>query len=256
MIGSAFDVRHYSGDAETHAHGHHQLVLPLRGRLDMEVEGRCNDVTAAPAAVVAAGQQHSFSGSRDNAFLILDLAHEGDLGGDLHRPFWHETLARPFVEIDPALGRFCHFLAEEVTAFGLTGLHSDAVAESLIGALERRSGVPQVPESRALAAAKNYIQSHYLEPLSVAQVAAESGLSVSRLHRLFQSSYGSSPKRYITACRLRHAARLLASGGLPLADIALQCGYADQSAFTRAFRRDYKVTPARYRATARQAAQN
>lgn len=72
--------------------------------------------------------------------------------------------------------------------------------------------------------------------------------SVSRFHfaRLFRQSTGRGASAYLDSARMRRAQALIRQGRLPLAQIAWLVGYADQSYFTRRFRRVTGVTPTAY----------
>ncbi|MFJ9692724.1 DUF6597 domain-containing transcriptional factor [Kitasatospora sp. NPDC101183] len=81
----------------------------------------------------------------------------------------------------------------------------------------------------------------------VDDLARELGLSVRRLQRLFAEYVGASPKWVLRRARLHEAAeRAAASGGLDLAALAAELGYADQAHLTRDFTAAVGVSPARY----------
>ncbi|TGV30881.1 AraC family transcriptional regulator, partial [Mesorhizobium sp. M8A.F.Ca.ET.142.01.1.1] len=72
----------------------------------------------------------------------------------------------------------------------------------------------------------------------VARMAGFVGVSESRLHALFQREFGLSPQAWLSACRLRWAKHQLRTSAAPISDIALAAGYSEQSALTRALRRE------------------
>lgn len=84
-------------------------------------------------------------------------------------------------------------------------------------------------------------------PWRVDALAKRVGLSVRQLHRRFLATVGIGVKEFILCVRIQHAAELLRVGSQPLGAIAHACGFNDQSAFTRAFRRRTGTTPERYR---------
>jgi AraC-like DNA-binding protein len=77
------------------------------------------------------------------------------------------------------------------------------------------------------------------------ELEAVTGLSRYELARQFRARYGTSPYRYSLLRRLDFARGRLRAG-IPLADLALAAGFADQAHFTRMFRAAYGVTPGRY----------
>ena len=83
--------------------------------------------------------------------------------------------------------------------------------------------------------------------LALEELAALVGLSAKHFARAFRQSTGVPPHRWLIDKRLDRAKALLAGGGLGLAEIALACGFADQSHFTAAFRRGTGVTPGAFR---------
>jgi AraC-like DNA-binding protein len=92
-----------------------------------------------------------------------------------------------------------------------------------------------------------YMQAHLTEDISLVELAKIARLSQSQFARAFRDSTGLPPYRYILRSRIRHAEELLAMTRIPIAEIASQVGFADQSHFTKAFRRFLGATPKRWR---------
>lgn len=82
---------------------------------------------------------------------------------------------------------------------------------------------------------------------SIGEVAAECGVHPVHLARTFRRFFGCSPGAYLRRTRVERAASLLRKPRLSLADIALRCGFADQSHMTHAFRAILGVTPSTLR---------
>ncbi|HYG22628.1 MAG TPA: AraC family transcriptional regulator [Verrucomicrobiae bacterium] len=98
-----------------------------------------------------------------------------------------------------------------------------------------------------VARAVQRIQSRYHEPLRVRELAAHAGLSEyqfeQRVRRIFQLTAG----QLLQKTRMEQAVRLLRASDRTIAEIALDCGYSDQSAFTRQFRQTVGLSPTQYR---------
>jgi AraC-like DNA-binding protein len=103
---------------------------------------------------------------------------------------------------------------------------------------------------RAIDAAE-LIQARARETIDLHALASEMGLSAYHFLRLFARVLGVTPHQYLIRSRLRHAARLLASGERPVTDVALDVGFQDLSNFVRTFRRAAGVPPAAFRRAAR-----
>jgi AraC family transcriptional regulator len=84
---------------------------------------------------------------------------------------------------------------------------------------------------------------------SLRALAARAGRTPFQIHRLFRSAFGETPKQYLLRIRLELAAAKLAVTRDSVLDIALGLGFGSHEVFTRAFRRHFGRTPARYRAT-------
>lgn len=91
-----------------------------------------------------------------------------------------------------------------------------------------------------------YINTHFQEPISGADLARRMFLSESTFYRVFKRMTGHYFKDYLTSTRIRNACRLLREKKLPLAAIAAECGYGDYSVFYRAFVQTMQMPPSTY----------
>lgn len=101
-------------------------------------------------------------------------------------------------------------------------------------------------EHRAVARAREVIRAGYGEDLSLAGLAREAGLSPFHLVRVFERETGVTPHAYLTQVRVERARQRLA-GADRIADIAVECGFADQAHLTRLFKRQTGMTPGNFR---------
>jgi AraC family transcriptional regulator len=92
-----------------------------------------------------------------------------------------------------------------------------------------------------------YIEAHRFEPMTVAELASVAGFSPYHFSRLFTARFGESVMSYVRTCRLQAAALRLTGDTPPsLIDLAFECGFESQEAFTRAFRQRYGVPPGQF----------
>lgn len=127
--------------------------------------------------------------------------------------------------------------AGEVT--GLIGISRD-----LPGPAEKHDLPP------SLSAALDYLEEHYAGPLTPSSLAERCALTTERFARHIKRIFGITPGQLITQTRLSAAARLLKETRLTVAEVAVECGFYDHSAFTRAFRAATGTTPTLFRAAA------
>lgn len=92
------------------------------------------------------------------------------------------------------------------------------------------------------------LSTRFREPLGLADLAAEVGLSPFHLHRLFKSGTGETPAAYLGRIRLGHAAHLMVVlPDAPLVQIAFESGFSSAATFARAFRQQFGQTASAYR---------
>ena len=95
--------------------------------------------------------------------------------------------------------------------------------------------------------ATEFLEAHLDGNIDLQQVADACDLSVSHFARAFKQTFRRPPHRWLIERRVDRARDLMTNSRLPLADIAIQCGFADQSALNRSFKRIHGVTPGIWR---------
>jgi AraC-like DNA-binding protein len=109
---------------------------------------------------------------------------------------------------------------------------------------ERHNMVQSVRQVQSLAA---LVEQRYTGPVSLAELADELGLSVSRVSRAFLETTGYRFSEYVSLLRIQAAKRELAGTDKAVADIAFACGFQSLPTFYRVFKETVGMSPIRYR---------
>lgn len=96
-------------------------------------------------------------------------------------------------------------------------------------------------------AAADYIRGNLGDPLMVRDIARHAGFSERQLQRIFHKVFGRTIQQYLIETRIHAAIAELSHSGLSLGEIALKCGFNDQSAFSNRFKKATGLTPYAYR---------
>lgn len=100
---------------------------------------------------------------------------------------------------------------------------------------------------RQLDRAQQLMRANLAADISLKELAAACGVSVTHFARAFRQTTGTAPYQWLQKMRLERAKEMLASQRQPLSEIAAECGFADQSHFTRAFSKNIGTSPGRWR---------
>jgi AraC-like DNA-binding protein len=133
----------------------------------------------------------------------------------------------------------------------LTKLSEAVFAETLRryvrGLPEGQTGWLAGARDAGVGKALTLLHQRHAHPWTVAELARETGLSRTVLSERFRHFLGEPPMAYLTRWRLRLGARALTATSQGVAQIASEVGYESEAAFNRAFKREYRLPPARYR---------
>jgi len=206
------------------------------------------------------------------AVVCPDELHDGEPAGDgfvyrvlyptidLMRSVAEDTFGRPVsgtpwfdrsVVHDPELADDLARLQIALTDPEVTLLERDARLGRFFSAMLGRWGGFGEPirlgnESGPLAKARDYLDQHFDRDVALDELAQVAGLNRSHLVRAFRKATGTTPHAYLLDRRYRAARRLLATGEGPV-EVALACGFYDQSHLNRVFKARMGVTPGAFR---------
>lgn len=230
-------------------HGHEApyLCLVLQGSFDETAGAQTRAYRRSTLLYRAAGEEHA------NRF--------GDAGGRCFNvalgPQWCSRLGalptgkRP---VPGPVGEGAASLAlrlydefremDQVSPLAIEGLALTLLAEAA------RDGQPRLARRAPLwmADAVAHLRTHFRGPIALDDVASAAGVHPMHLARVFRSRLGCTVGDYVRRLRIEWA-RVCLSGSAPVAlsFVAAEAGFADQSHFTRAFKRATGLTPGRYR---------
>ena len=216
------------------------LALVLDGALEKSFRGRTIDLDRGRAVTMPAGARHSARFGTDGARIAIVKLRDPSKpsGGCLDR----------LVELRaPGLTWLASRLVDELSATDAAApLAAEGFALELLAATSRERRC----ESRDpawLRAAEELLRSRGGECVRLGELADAVGVHPASLARAFRARYGMSVGEYGRLLRVQRAAAEIAGTDAPLAAVATEAGFADQSHFTRLFKRHLGTTPARYR---------
>ncbi|MCB0599043.1 MAG: helix-turn-helix transcriptional regulator [Lewinellaceae bacterium] len=206
-------------------------------------------------------------------YQALILFFTGELMHDVHRAFHlgeRQLLDVPYTDVEPVhffehtycsptpltarLGAVARQMqVENESSYALAPDIFYELAEQLLsfqqntaGRIERiGSQTPAVRRElyRRVLAAREFLYSHWEANPSLQEVARQACLSPYHFHRTFKAAFGCSPMRWFRRRKLGKARELLQSGQFSISEVALGCGYADLATFSKAFKREWGVSP-------------
>ena len=245
---------------------HHAIIHLNRRPLDLtqRLDGQLREVRVhrGEVAIIPGGRAWEWEFKGDTESDVLPLCLEDVFLREAARsvdvdPEGVEIL--PILGLrDPRIEQIGLLLKAEIEAEGLLGgrLYAESLATALAISLirahsslgrkvagkatrDRAGGLPR----RALKEVIDYIGDNLQKDLTLAEMAGVAHMSPYHFSRLFKASTGLTPHQYVIEHRVQRAEELLGSSTLPIAEIALLCGFANQGHLNRHFKRLLGVTP-------------
>lgn len=142
--------------------------------------------------------------------------------------------------------RFWSALGDDAAPLRRQTLHTELGAQLIRRHASAGTPRPVGSERRVVRTIKDYLAQNYAHAVSLDDLSRLSGLSPFHLLRAFRKEAGLPPHEFLVAVRVERAKHLLRRR-VPIARVAHEVGFADQSHFTRVFKRIVGVTPGRYR---------
>jgi AraC-like DNA-binding protein len=206
LSGTALSVRAYRGAYESHSHSHAQVLMGMRGSLELEVDGHPAFVDPSCGLVIPAGTRHGYNADSPAQVLVADC--------------------------DPARGtdRLRRFALPSAWRTGCDAWTADLLLAKVVGA-------PTLQTRRRIDLDHLAMRVELHRSWTVAELAHLCRFSPQQFRARFAEITGLTPLAWVRQRQLDAAQRLLRAG-LPLETAALQVGYASASALCFALRRD------------------
>ena len=228
-----------------HRHDAPGLAILLNGRYRGATRQAQHDCTRCQVLFVPEGLEHSEEVARTGARGLLVFPRRQWV--EAEDPAGH-LFGRFVVRSGERLHRLVAGIAEELRWSGdsdaavVDELLTSLVAELLQSRGDSKRGCPTWLQS-----VRVLLDDCYNEDLQLTDIATVVGISRSQLIRRFRSVYGCSIGEYLRWRRTQAAADLLRRSSLPLAEVAVEAGFYDQSHLNRVFGRRFHETPLSYR---------
>jgi AraC family transcriptional regulator len=233
-----------------HSHEHGYFCLVRRGQYREEYGGRERSCGPLSVAFHPPGEVHAeqFAGDETLSFNIEVT--------DSWLARWPDFVARYDWAADfrggalagLALRLYGEFLRDDTAApLAIEGLTLEILAEGW----RRAVPVPGRGPPPWLARVREVLHHGFAEPLTLGELAAQAGVHPVHAATAFRRHYGCTVGQYVRRRRIEFACYQLATSAASVAEIALTAGFADQSHFSRTFKRLTGLTPAAYRKTTR-----
>ena len=231
-----------------HAHHHTYITFVVEGAFEEVYAGSSITCRAGAVRFLPAGQIHE--NRIESRMRCLHVSTDPASLDGLDR---HSIVPRNPAQINGLTATwlanrlYAEFSREDrASAIAIEGLVLEILAE--FARSQVKSGSMVVP--RWLQQATDIVESRFLERLSLSGIAAEVGVHYVHLSRQFHKYNRCTIGELIRRRRVQYASHLLAHSQMPLAEIALVCGFSDQSHLSFLFKRYMGVSPSKFRTLA------
>jgi len=226
-------IRSYTRQKVGHFHQFHQLLLPLRGVINIEMDGFTGKVTPGECAVIKKGNKHYFTADSEARFVVADM---GELPENISSS---NTIV---FSISQPLLQFLSFVAVQLES----QVHKEVERIAYLMFFELMSTQILLKQlNYRIREAVEFIESHLTEKLPIDKLASISCLSPTQFKKLFKEQVGLTTAQYVTKMRMEKALALLTHTDSPLQIISEQVGYTDLSAFSRRFSQHFGLLPSK-----------
>lgn len=224
-------IRSYTRRMRSHFHEYHQLVLPLRGSINIKVGDYSGKVILGDCVIIKAGQRHDFHADEAARFLVSDLEQ---LPANIT-----ETSTAKF-SISPPLLAYIQFVDKQLESQVNQGV--ETMTFDLFCQLIAQQACCAKIDPR-IERVIEVIQHDLSHTSSIQELAQHACLSPTQFKKVFKQSMVMTTQQYVTRLRMEKAKALLAHTDLPIRIVAEQVGYTDLSAFSRRFSEFFGLSP-------------
>ncbi len=231
----SLSIRAYEPAVQTHSHHFHQIVVPLRGSIEISLNEFDGSIAVGHCVIIQKNVDHSFKANRQARFLVADLYELPDSA---------KSLETPFATVSNAFKSFCLFADIQLSS-QINSVLEGSMVSVFKQLLSLQDFLPNI--DRRISRALEHIENDLSKNHTLNSLASISSLSVSQFKLLFVKHTGKTLSQYLLTLRMEKARALLANTDMPINIISEHTGYTDQSAFTRRFQSYHGISPSEYK---------
>lgn len=226
---------------DAHTHDHSYLTIILSGVVRETFVRRTEDLTPGDVQLMIAGERHS------NRYLVPTRCLHMEVDHILHEV----PAVAPGPRRDPLTANYASIIRREAsTPDDLAPVAIEGLLFALLTRFSRDSEAPPPWLHRVT----DVLRSEYTSTPRLRDLASIAGVHRAHLCREFHRHMNRTIGSYVRELRVESACELLRTTKDTIANVALRCGFVDQSHFTNAFRRVMRMTPGQFRRIATQPA--
>jgi AraC family transcriptional regulator len=232
-----------------HTHDRACVAVMMDGSFDLRLTGKTYHCPPTSVFTEPAGEAHTNFMGPAGAHVVV--VQPDPARTELIRPFVG-LLERATHSRHTGMAERASRLARELDSpDDLSPLAAEGIVLEMLVGLARQDTGGSNRAPRWLLRAQEVLHARFTEPIRTEEVATAVGVHPAHLARCFRTHFKLSMGNYVRRLRLDWAARELVESDVPLAAVALAAGFADQSHFTRLFKRYLGQTPNAYRRSMR-----
>lgn len=250
-----------------HWHDELELIYIKKGTGTITVDFTPHKVSAGTIALILPGQLHSIEQYEQESMEYENIIFHPSMliskkadtsNTDLLSPLFSGALAVPLL-YTPDSPHYTEIAAcvdanDDISRTNPAGyqLFIKSQLFMLFFILTNKCGISERPKKdyKSLEKMKlilKYVENHYMDKITIEEIANEVGLSQSHFMKYFKNTMGTSFIDYLNEYRLTMASRLLLSSDSSILAIASEVGYENLSYFNRTFKKRFQMTPREYR---------
>ena len=253
----------------THSHEYLELTYILRGTVEHNLDGQITALEAGDYFIVDYGSRHSYRNTDGKGFDNLDclflpelldpvLKGTGSLRGVLEHYLLHfniraleqNPVRMVFHDSDGRILELMERMQEELAEkkAGYTEILRCYLIQLLLLTLRQLDDARPASAGQDLSAMlTEYVRLHYMEPITLSELAGKMNYSLPYLSKRFKDEMGVSFITYLQNCRVMEGCRLLSGSNRTLAEITEMVGYSDVKFFSDMIKRYTGMSPREYR---------
>lgn len=227
-------IRSYNQHRKSHSHDFHQLVLPLKGVINIEVGAFSGKVAPGECVLINQHEMHHFTANREARFVVAEtdilpsnLTDSGQL----------------VIAINTPLISYLDFVEQQLE-YQVNPDVEQAMFHTFLLLLAQQQPLPRL--DKRIGAVLVHIEQTLSGTITISDLAKIACLSDTQFKKVFREQTGHTAMAYVTQKRMEKAKALLQHTDYSIQMIAEQVGYMDISAFSRRFSHHFGLTPSQF----------